>query len=67
MSSHRSPSKPVDYMMKVKSSEDYAALQQLIAHFQSLPPERILVAIALNKIGTVHFARFAFLAMISSK
>jgi hypothetical protein len=48
-------------VMKAKSPEDYAALQRLIAHFQSLPPEQNPVTIALSRIGTVHFARFAFL------
>ncbi len=52
---------PLTMVMKAKSSEDYTALQQLITHFQSLPPEQNPVTLALNKIGTVHFARFAFL------
>ncbi|MGH3528231.1 MAG: hypothetical protein ACRDQI_18125 [Pseudonocardiaceae bacterium] len=52
---------PLTMVMKAKSPEDYAALQQLIAHFQSLPPEQNPVTIALTKISTVHFARFAFL------
>ena len=52
---------PLTMVMKAKSPEDYAALQRLIAHFQSLPPEQNPVTIALNRIGTVHFARFAFL------
>jgi hypothetical protein len=48
---------PLTMVMKTKSSEDYTALQQLITHFQSLPPEQNPVTLALNKIGTVHFAR----------
>ena len=52
---------PLTMVMKAKSPEDYAALQRLIAHFQSLPPEQNPVTIALSRIGTVHFARFAFL------
>ncbi len=52
---------PLTLVMKAKSQEDYAALQQLVEHLQSLPPEQNPVTIALNKIGTVHFARFAFL------
>lgn len=52
---------PLTMVMKAKSPEDYAALQQLITHFQSLPPEQNPVTVALNKISTVHFARFAFL------
>ena len=52
---------PLTAIMKAKSSEDYAALQQLIEHFQSLPPDKNPVTVALNKLGNVHFARFAFL------
>ncbi len=52
---------PLTMVMKAKSPEDYAALQQLISHFQASPPEQNPVTLALNKIGTVHFARFAFL------
>ena len=39
---------PLTMVMKAKSPEDYAALQRLIAHFQSLPPEQNPVTIALN-------------------
>lgn len=52
---------PLTMVMKAKSGEEYAALAQLVEHLQSLPPEQNPVTIALNKIGTVHFARFAFL------
>jgi hypothetical protein len=52
---------PLTLVMKAESQEDYAALKQLVEHLQSLPPDRNPVTIALNKIGTVHFARFAFL------
>lgn len=52
---------PLTMVMKAKSPEDYAALQQLISHFHALPPKQNPVTLALNKIGTVHFARFAFL------
>ncbi|PZS40866.1 MAG: hypothetical protein DLM62_00615 [Pseudonocardiales bacterium] len=52
---------PLTLVMKAKSTEDYATLQRLVGQFQSLPPEQNPVSIALNKIGTVHFARFAFL------
>lgn len=53
--------KPLTVVVKAKSDKDYIALQQLIEHFQSLPPYRNPVGIALTKIGTVHFARFTFL------
>jgi hypothetical protein len=52
---------PLTAVMTAKSPEDYAALQQLIEHLQSLPPGQNPVTVALNKLGNVHFARFAFL------
>ncbi|MGH3870215.1 MAG: hypothetical protein ACRDSR_01655 [Pseudonocardiaceae bacterium] len=52
---------PLTAVMTAKSPEDYAALTQLVEHLQSLPPDQNPVTIALNKLGTVHFARFAFL------
>ncbi|MGH3548857.1 MAG: hypothetical protein ACRDQU_12255 [Pseudonocardiaceae bacterium] len=52
---------PLTMVMKAKSEEDYAALAQLVGHLQSLPPDQNPVIIALSKIGTVHFARFALL------
>ncbi|MGH3972546.1 MAG: hypothetical protein ACRDS9_04370 [Pseudonocardiaceae bacterium] len=52
---------PLTMVMKAKSSDDYAALKQTVEHLQSLPPDQNPVTVALNKIGTVHFARFAFL------
>ncbi len=52
---------PLTLVMKAKSQEDYAALKQLVEHLQSMPPDQNPVTVALNKIGTVHFARFAFL------
>lgn len=52
---------PLTAVMTAKSPEDYAALRQLVEHLQSLPPEQNPVTVALNKLGTVHFARFALL------
>lgn len=52
---------PLTAIMTAKSPEDYAQLQQLVEHLQSLPPEKNPVTVALNKLGTVHFARFVFL------
>jgi len=52
---------PLTLVMKAKSQEDYAALKQLVEHLQSMPPDQNPVTVALNEIGTVHFARFAFL------
>lgn len=52
---------PLTMVMKAKSPEDYAALRRTVEHLQALPPDQNPVTVALNKIGTVHFARFAFL------
>lgn len=52
---------PLTLVMKGKSPEDSAALRQLVEHIQSLPQDQNPIVAALNKIGTVHFARFAFL------
>ncbi|HKR49541.1 MAG TPA: hypothetical protein VJT72_08165 [Pseudonocardiaceae bacterium] len=52
---------PLTAVMTAKSPEDYAALQQLVEHLQAMPPEQNPVTVALNKLGSVHFARFAFL------
>lgn len=52
---------PLTAVLTAKSPEHYTALQQLVKKLQSLPPHKNPVVIALNKIGTVHFARFTFL------
>lgn len=52
---------PLTLVMKAKSPEDFAALRQRVERLMSLPPDQNPVTVALNKIGTVHFARFAFL------
>ncbi|MGH3794194.1 MAG: hypothetical protein ACRDSP_04830 [Pseudonocardiaceae bacterium] len=52
---------PLTLVMKAKSPEDFAALKQTAEHLQALPPDQNPVTVALTKIGTVHFARFAFL------
>jgi hypothetical protein len=52
---------PLTVVMKAKSPEDYVALRRTVEHLQSLPPDQNPITVALNKIGTVHFARFAFL------
>ncbi|HEX2300918.1 MAG TPA: hypothetical protein VHH34_20825 [Pseudonocardiaceae bacterium] len=51
---------PLTLVMRGKSPEDSAALRQLVEHIQSLPQDQNPIVAALNKIGTVHFARFAF-------
>ena len=52
---------PLSLVMTAKSPDDYEQLRQIVAQVQSLPPEQNPIVVALNKIGTVHFARFVFL------
>lgn len=47
--------------MKIRSPEDYQQLHQMLLHLHSLPPTENPIALALDKIATVHFARFVFL------
>ena len=53
--------KPLTLVMTAKSSQDHAALQQIIQEMQSLPPEKNPITTALNNLANVHFARFVFL------
>lgn len=52
---------PLTLLMKAKSAASWAGLREAVEHLQSLPDDKNPVVSALNKIGTVHFARFAFL------
>ena len=52
---------PLTLVMTAKSSQDYAALQQIITEIQALPPEKNPITIALTNLANVHFARFVFL------
>lgn len=52
---------PLTLVMTAKSPESYEALRQIVAHVQSLPPDQNPIVVALDKIATVHFARFVFL------
>jgi len=47
--------------MKVRSVSDYQQLIALLAKLQGAPPDQNPVNIAMNKLKTVHFARFVFL------
>jgi hypothetical protein len=49
-------------ILDIKSPENYTALKALINQMQSAPPTQNPINVALNKIGTVHFARFVFLS-----
>lgn len=52
---------PLTLVLTARSSQDYEQLKGIIEHVQSLPPEHNPIVAALNKLATVHFARFAFL------
>lgn len=52
---------PLTLVMTIKSKKDAQALHQLLDKIQGLPPDENPVVVALNKIATVHFARFVFL------
>ena len=52
---------PLTLVMTAKSSQDYAALQQIITEIQALPPDKNPITTALNNLANVHFARFVFL------
>jgi hypothetical protein len=52
---------PLTLIMKIKSQEDYQHLRQMLEHFHSLPDTENPIRAALNRVATVHFARFVFL------
>ncbi|MGH3930009.1 MAG: hypothetical protein ACRDTF_08545 [Pseudonocardiaceae bacterium] len=59
------PSKPIQnpltLVMKAKCPESWTELRHAVENLQALPDDKNPIVMALNKIGTVHFARFAFL------
>jgi hypothetical protein len=52
---------PLTLVMTMKSPEDAAQIVALVNGLQGKPPEENPIVIALNRIRTVHFARFVFL------
>jgi hypothetical protein len=52
---------PLTLVMKAESSVAFATLRQTVEDLQSLPSDKNPVVTALDKLGTVHFARFVFL------
>ena len=52
---------PLTLVMLIRSPDDHRALQAKLGHLQSLPRDKNPVIAALDKIATVHFARFVFL------
>ena len=53
---------PLTLIMTIKSPEDFAQLNGLLAKIQSAPPDQNPIWVALTKLKTVHFARFVFLS-----
>lgn len=52
---------PLTLVMTIRSTDDHRILQSKLEDLQSLPRARNPVITALDKIATVHFARFVFL------
>ena len=52
---------PLTLVMTIRSTDDHRILQSKLGDLQSLPRDRNPVITALDKIATVHFARFVFL------
>lgn len=52
---------PLTLVMTAESPEAFAALRKTVEDLQALPPDESPVVNALNRLGTVHFARFVFL------
>jgi hypothetical protein len=52
---------PLTLVMTVKSAQDVVALKALLATLQSQPDDKNPITVALNRLATVHFARFVFL------
>jgi hypothetical protein len=53
---------PLTLIMNIKSAADYQQLNGLLQKLQSAPPDQNPIFLALNKLKTVHFARFVFLS-----
>src|SRR3954464_6104924 len=52
---------PLTLVMKIKSPADQQALNAMLQKIQSAPPDKNPIWTALDKLRTVHFARFVFL------
>src|SRR5512144_301104 len=52
---------PLTLVMKAESPAAFAALRQTVENLQALPTDENPVVAALDRLGTVHFARFVFL------
>jgi hypothetical protein len=52
---------PLTLVMRIRSPEDYQQLNDMLVQLHSQPATENPITVALNKIATVHFARFVFL------
>jgi hypothetical protein len=52
---------PLTLIMSIKGPEDTKALKALLAQIQGAPPDKNPIWVALERLKTVHFARFVFL------
>lgn len=53
---------PLTLVMTINSAADYTQLYALLTKIQSQPDNANPIVVALNKLQTVHFARFVFLS-----
>jgi hypothetical protein len=58
---HRAVSNALTLVVTAKSDEDLQKLKALIKQLQGLPREQNPIVQAMDRLGTVHFARFVFL------
>ena len=52
---------PLTLVMTLKSEADHQAITALLQKIQSAPPDKNPIWVALERLRTVHFARFVFL------
>jgi hypothetical protein len=52
---------PLTLVMKAESPAAFSALRKTVDDLQALPTDKNPVVASLNRLGTVHFARFVFL------
>jgi hypothetical protein len=57
-----SVARPLTLVMTIKSEKDFRALKSRIEALQNQPADRNPIAVALARLGMVHFARFVFLS-----
>ena len=53
---------PLTLVMNIETAEGAAKIAALLTKFAAMPPDQNPINQALTSVGTVHFARFVFLA-----